>query len=97
MSDLGKCSLCYDHEHSLPGYAADPNNCAQFYVCELIDGMWNATLMPCPDCTFWDQDKLTCVQVDDSCLTSVSVATDPAVTAQGAYSVSRNTILYFSV
>ena len=83
-SDAEKCSLCYNLTKSTPGFAADPNNCQQFYMCEPAGGpyKWNVFPMKCPDCTFWDQDKLTCVQVDDSCLRSVSVATDEPVTAQ---------------
>ena len=42
--------------------------------------------MTCPDCTFWNQDILTCVTMDYSCHKSVSVFTDEGVTAQGAYS-----------
>ena len=80
-----ECPLCYNLTHSLPGYAMDPNNCARFYSCDLVGGEWVAHHMNCSDCTFWDQDKLTCVSVDDSCLRSVSVFTDEGVTAQGAY------------
>ncbi|KAK2177173.1 hypothetical protein NP493_615g01049 [Ridgeia piscesae] len=78
-----KCSLCYNLTKSTPGFAADPNNCQKFYMCEPAGGpdKWNVFPMTCPDCTFWDQDKLTCVQVDPSCLKSVSVATDAPVTA----------------
>ena len=77
------CPLCYNLTNSLPGYTLDPNNCAKFYSCVKYDNEWFAYHMNCPNCTFWDQDLLTCVQVDTSCLASVSVATDPGVTAQG--------------
>ena len=90
---IEKCALCYDLTHSTPGYAADPNNCAKYYVCEMIGNQWEATNMNCPNCTFWDQNLLTCVSVDDTCLKSVSVFTDEGVTAQGAYSGKRNTML----
>ena len=52
-------------------------------MCEPAGGpdKWNVFPIKCPECTFWDQDKLTCVRVDDSCLRSVSVATDEPVTA----------------
>ena len=62
-ADLGKCSLCYDRTKSLPGYAADPNNCAKFYQCVLYGDTWSAFSVDCPPCTFWDQEKLSCVQV----------------------------------
>ena len=58
-----KCSLCYDRTKSLPGYAADPNNCAKYYQCVRYGSTWSAFSMDCPICTFWDQDKLTCVEV----------------------------------
>ena len=76
-----KCSLCYELTHSTPGFAADPNNCAKFYMCEEHDGIWTPYPMMCPNCTFWDQDKLTCVLVDDSCLVSVPVPTDDGASA----------------
>ena len=80
-----ECPLCYNLTNSLPGYTLDPNNCAKFYSCVKYGDQWLAHHMDCSECSFWDQDKLTCVQVVDSCLTSVSVATDPGVTAQGEY------------
>ncbi|KAI0236747.1 hypothetical protein LSAT2_012716 [Lamellibrachia satsuma] len=59
-----KCSLCYNLTKSTPGFAADPNNCQNFYMCEPNgQGGWNTFLKTCPACTFWDQDKLTCVEV----------------------------------
>ena len=60
-----KCSLCYNLTKSTPGFAADPNNCQKFYMCEPAGGAdkWNVFPMMCPNCTFWDQDKLTCVEV----------------------------------
>ena len=62
-----KCSLCYDLTHSTPGFAANPNNCQKFYMCEPSNGPEKWTIFPmiCPNCTFWDQDKLTCVEVLD--------------------------------
>ncbi len=77
---IEKCSLCYDLTHSTPGFAADPNNCAQFYMCEHIGELWHASLMVCPNCTFWNQDILSCDTVDPSCYKSVSVFTDEAHT-----------------
>ena len=68
-----KCSLCYDLTKSTPGYAADPNNCQNFVMCEAVyaEGAapdaapesWNTFNMMCPNCTLWNQDLLTCVQV----------------------------------
>ena len=75
-----KCSLCYDLTHSTPDFAADPNNCAQFYMCDQIGEHWNASLMVCPPCIFWNQDILSCDTVDPSCYKSVSVFTDGAHT-----------------
>ena len=34
--DIERYALCYNLTHSTPGYAADPNNCAKYYVCEMI-------------------------------------------------------------
>ena len=82
-----ECPLCNNQTEGLPGYTYDPNNCAKFYSCVKYGDTWVAHHMNCSDCTFWDQKKLTCVQVDDSCLRSVSVATDPAVTARSEYSI----------
>ena len=31
--------------------------------------------MTCPDCMFWDDNKLSCIEVDTSCRVSVSVPT----------------------
>ena len=81
---IEKCALCYDLTHSTPGFAADPNNCAQFYMCELIGDHWNASLMVCPNCTFWNQEILSCETVDPSCYKSVSIFTN-TVTGTGAY------------
>ena len=81
---IEKCALCYDLTHSTPGFAADPNNCAQFYMCELIGDRWNASLMVCPNCTFWNQEILSCETVDPSCYKSVSIFTN-TVTGTGAY------------
>ena len=60
-----RCSLCYNLTKSTPGFAADPNNCQKFYMCERTAGSdkWNAFPMTCPNCTFWNQEKLTCVAV----------------------------------
>ena len=60
-----KCSLCYNLTKSTPGFAADPNNCQKFYMCEPAGGpdKWNVFPMKCPECTFWDQEKLSCVEV----------------------------------
>ena len=60
-----KCSLCYNLTKSTPGFAADPNNCQKFYMCEPAGGpdKWNVFPMTCPNCTFWNQEKLTCVKV----------------------------------
>ena len=59
-----KCSLCYDLTKSTPGFAANPNNCQKFYMCEPDgQGGWIPYNMTCPACTFWDQDKLSCVEV----------------------------------
>ena len=59
--------MCYNLTKSTPGFAADPNNCQKFYMCEPAGGpdKWNVFPMTCPNCTFWDQDKLTCVGVYD--------------------------------
>ena len=71
-----KCSLCYDSATSLPGFMLNPNNCQKFYMCvPNKDGSFTAHDMTCPDCLFWDDDKLTCVEVDTSCRVSVSVPT----------------------
>ena len=61
-----ECHLCYNKTKSTPGFAADPNTCQRFVMCE-PDGMggWNTFNMTCPMCTFWNQDLLTCVQVYD--------------------------------
>ncbi len=77
--------MCYSMANILPGYALDPNNCAKYYSCAKDGDKWIAHHMSCSECTFWDQNKLTCVEVSQSCHRSVSVATDPGVTAQGAY------------
>ena len=60
-----ECHLCYNKTKSTPGFAADPNTCQRFVMCE-PDGMggWNTFNMTCPKCTFWNQELLTCVQVD---------------------------------
>lgn len=58
------CHLCYNLTKSTPGFAADPNNCAKFYMCEPNgEGGFNTFPMECPICSFWDQAQLTCVQV----------------------------------
>ena len=56
--------MCYDLTKSTPGFAANPNNCQKFYMCEPDgQGGWIPYNMTCPACTFWDQDKLSCVEV----------------------------------
>ena len=41
----------------------------------LGNGKFKAHNMTCPDCMFWDDNKLSCVEVDPSCRVSVSVPT----------------------
>ncbi|KAI0233463.1 hypothetical protein LSAT2_016285, partial [Lamellibrachia satsuma] len=61
-----ECHLCYEKTKSTPGFAADPNTCQRFVMCEPDgQGGWNTFNMTCPVCTFWDQELLTCVQVYD--------------------------------
>ncbi|KAI0240459.1 hypothetical protein LSAT2_008807 [Lamellibrachia satsuma] len=61
-----ECHLCYEKTKSTPGFAADPNTCQRFVMCEPDgQGGWNTFNMTCPVCTFWNQELLTCVQVYD--------------------------------
>ena len=54
----------------------DPNNCQKFFMCVPTGSNgFVAHSMTCPDCMFWDDNKLSCVEVDTSCRVSVSVAT----------------------
>ena len=82
--------MWYAVTQSLPAYVADPDNCAKYLACELDGNTWTTTNMDCPDCAFFDGDQHTCVSVDDSCQTTVSVSIDDGVTPHGAYSVTRH-------
>ena len=71
-----ECHLCYGRTKSTPGFMLNPNNCQKFYMCvPLGNGKFKAHNMTCPDCMFWDDNKLSCVEVDPSCRVSVSVPT----------------------
>jgi len=74
--NLEACHLCYDETKGTPGFTGDPDNCAKFYMCEPVDGLYfNTFPMECPKCSFWDQNLLTCVQVwfDDAECTQTHV------------------------
>lgn len=76
FSIQAECALCYEKYRSVPGFMLDPNNCQKFYMCVPGEnGDFIEHHMTCPDCMFWDDDKLSCVEVDSSCRVSVSVPT----------------------
>lgn len=71
-----ECSLCFGYTDSTPGYMMDPNNCQKYYICTQDPqrkGGFLPLSMSCPDCMFWDDDKLSCIEVDTSCRVSVPV------------------------
>ena len=75
-----QCALCYGRTQSIPGFMADPNNCQKFIMCvphgvQIPHAHYIGYPMTCPDCMFWDDNKLSCVEVDTSCRVSVSVPT----------------------
>ena len=72
-SCLVECPLCKGRL----GFAANPNNCQDFYMCTNIDGIWAAHNMSCPDCTFWDQELLTCARVSDNCVAPTAMTGPP--------------------
>ena len=73
---LVECHLCYGRTISTPGFMLDPNHCQKFFMCVPSgNGTFRHYQMTCPDCMFWDDKKLSCVEVDPSCQVSVSVPT----------------------
>lgn len=73
ISDIfaDECSLCYHNEASVHGFMLDRNNCQKFYMCiPNGNGYFTVEHMTCPDCMFWDDEQLSCVQVDNSCHSS---------------------------
>lgn len=70
-----QCSMCYNSTVNL-AFILDPNDCQKYYICvPRSQGGYDAYNMACADCQFWDNDKLTCVEVDQSCRTNPSVPT----------------------
>ncbi|MRA94176.1 hypothetical protein GH868_30060, partial [Bacillus thuringiensis] len=77
------CKKCNKTSNYI-GYVADKCDCSHYYQCELVNGEWLATHMPCPPCQHWDPAKLTCVVSKDT--TPCEVVTMAAVT-EGRWNV----------
>ena len=65
-----ECALCFDEVTGVPGFMLDPANCQKFYMCiPNGNGGYIPHHMTCPDCMFWNDDVLSCVEVYGGCNT----------------------------